>query len=91
VPHCPMMANKPVAAIAITQGAAQIPTCCQVSPAGPTPESESVAPPDGSRVALANVQTAVLLVSVPAIVHACDEAPPPLLLCSQAVLCTFLI
>jgi hypothetical protein len=89
-PGCPMMAKMPVAPH-LAQAEAQAPACCRMSPARTVPSSETATPANNSRAALANVQIATVAPPVSAVVRTSDEDPPPLLVRSQAVLCTFLI
>ena len=90
-PRCPMMAKTPGAPVKGFQRAPHGPNCCQISPAGPAPVSESAASPDRSAASEAKVQMPLSVVSVAVVARTLDETPPPLLVHSQAVLCTFLI
>jgi hypothetical protein len=90
-PRCPMMAKSAAVPNDVIQGAAQTPSCCQLSPARPLPPAGSAVQKGASIIALPNVQTAAVPISSSAAVRKYDEDPPPLVARLQAVLCTFLI
>ena len=91
-PHCPMIMMKSAAGQdAVKAGTAQAARCCQLSPAKPSPASESMIPKSVSTAALPNIQSLAEAVSSSQSLPTSDKAPPPLIPPSQSALCTFLI